>query len=197
MWSSTRELRRGVNRSPQMKDICFVSLGVQYCMIWPRHGICSIMHRDNLTKRNWKGDSKCCFCVIRKKTYNICSLIARWQSLPGMLFSFLLESFHLLVYHICWVLGWMVFPWSLENKYNVVYFKKRKQMLVGAAAICWALWSSRNDAVFSQKFPNSYLQVIFRETHWTRYSPRSAGWSWNAVRGKYCWAGWSWSWWLE
>ena len=152
-----------------MKDICFVSLGVQYCMIWPRHGICSIMHRDNLTKRNWKGDSKCCFCVIRKKTYNICSLIARWQSLPGMLFSFLLESFHLLVYHICWVLGWMVFPWSLENKYNVVYFKKRKQMLVGAAAICWALWSSRNDAVFSQKFPNSYLQVIFRETHWTRY----------------------------
>ena len=42
-------------------------------------------------------------------------------------------------------------------------------MLVGAAAICWALWSSRNDAVFSQKFPNSYLQVIFRETHWTRY----------------------------
>ena len=28
-------------------------------------------------------------------------------------------------------------------------------------------------------------------------SLRSAGWSWNGVREKYCWAGWSWSWWLE
>jgi len=23
------------------------------------------------------------------------------------------------------------------------------------------------------------------------------GWSWNGVREKYCWSGWSWSWWLE
>jgi len=29
------------------------------------------------------------------------------------------------------------------------------------------------------------------------YSLRLAGWSWNGVREKYCWAGWSWSWWLE
>jgi len=25
----------------------------------------------------------------------------------------------------------------------------------------------------------------------------SGGWSWNRMREKYCWAGWSWSWWLE
>jgi len=30
-----------------------------------------------------------------------------------------------------------------------------------------------------------------------KHSLRSAGWSWNGVREKYCWAGWSWSWWLE
>ena len=25
----------------------------------------------------------------------------------------------------------------------------------------------------------------------------AGGWSWNGVREKYYWAGWSWSWWLE
>ena len=25
----------------------------------------------------------------------------------------------------------------------------------------------------------------------------AGGWSWNGMREKYCWAGWSWSWWLE
>lgn len=47
--------------------------------------------------------------------------------------------------------------------------KLRKQVLVGAAAICWVLWLSRNEAVFNRKFPNSFLQVIFRGTYWIRF----------------------------
>ena len=46
--------------------------------------------------------------------------------------------------------------------------KLRKQFLIGVAALCWAIWLSRNDVVFNQKQPNSYLQVIFRGTHWAR-----------------------------
>jgi len=25
----------------------------------------------------------------------------------------------------------------------------------------------------------------------------AGGWSWNGLREKYCWSGWSWSWWLK
>lgn len=46
--------------------------------------------------------------------------------------------------------------------------KLRKQILVGVAAICWALWLSRNDVVFLRSKPNSFLQVLFRGTYWIK-----------------------------
>jgi hypothetical protein len=46
--------------------------------------------------------------------------------------------------------------------------KKSKLILVGASAICWALWLSRNDMVFDKSPSISYLQVIFRATYWLR-----------------------------
>ena len=46
--------------------------------------------------------------------------------------------------------------------------KLRKQLLVGAVALCWAIWLCRNDAIFCRSTPNSYLQVIFRGTFWAR-----------------------------
>ena len=51
---------------------------------------------------------------------------------------------------------------------GVFSLKLRKQMLVGVAALCWVLWLNRNDAVFTRKLHNSYLQVIFRGAYWTR-----------------------------
>ena len=46
--------------------------------------------------------------------------------------------------------------------------KDKKMILLGAAAMCWAIWLCRNDAVFCRKFPNSYLQIILRATYWAR-----------------------------
>jgi len=39
--------------------------------------------------------------------------------------------------------------------------------------------------------------IFLKKRNSTKNSLRSAGWSWNGVREKYCWTGWSWSWWLE
>ena len=44
----------------------------------------------------------------------------------------------------------------------------RNQIIVGIAALCWALWLNRNDAVFQGSMANSYLQVIFRGAYWIR-----------------------------
>jgi hypothetical protein len=41
-------------------------------------------------------------------------------------------------------------------------------VLIGLAAICWALWISRNDLVFQKSQYKSILQVIFRGTFWIR-----------------------------
>jgi hypothetical protein len=47
--------------------------------------------------------------------------------------------------------------------------KRKSQILVGASAICWALWLTQNDVVFDKATTSSYLQVIFEGTYWTRY----------------------------
>ncbi|PWZ43686.1 hypothetical protein Zm00014a_041027 [Zea mays] len=41
-------------------------------------------------------------------------------------------------------------------------------LLTGASALCWAIWLTRNDSVFDKRKPKSYLEVLFRETHWLR-----------------------------
>jgi hypothetical protein len=41
-------------------------------------------------------------------------------------------------------------------------------VLIGMAALCWALWISRNDLVFQKSQYKSILQVIFRGKFWIR-----------------------------
>jgi hypothetical protein len=47
--------------------------------------------------------------------------------------------------------------------------KRSKLILVEASAICWALWLSRTDLVFNKSPSISFMQVIFRATHWLRF----------------------------
>jgi hypothetical protein len=46
--------------------------------------------------------------------------------------------------------------------------KTKSQILVGASAVCWAVWLTRNDIVFDKAIAPSYLQVIFRGAYWIR-----------------------------
>jgi hypothetical protein len=47
--------------------------------------------------------------------------------------------------------------------------KLKSQIIVGASALCWAVWLTRNDIVFNKIIASSYLQAIFRGTYWTRF----------------------------
>ena len=44
----------------------------------------------------------------------------------------------------------------------------KAQIRVGACALLWAIWNTRNDFVFNKSKTNSFLQVIPRATHWIR-----------------------------
>ena len=40
--------------------------------------------------------------------------------------------------------------------------KLKSQILVGASAICWAIWLTRNNIIFDKAATPFYLQVIFK-----------------------------------
>jgi hypothetical protein len=46
--------------------------------------------------------------------------------------------------------------------------------LLGAAALCWSIWLSRNNIVFENKMCASSMQVIFVAIHWV--------WSWAILQ---------------
>ena len=115
-----------------------------------------ILTKDNLLKRRWKGESKCCFCpkdeTIQHLFFECHVAKFVWSAI---FFAFGVKAPTNAINMLCsWPSG---FPMKL-----------RKQVLVGVAAMCWAIWLSRNDVVFNRKHPNSYMQVIFRGAHWAR-----------------------------
>ena len=41
-------------------------------------------------------------------------------------------------------------------------------LLTAASALCWTIWLTRNEVVFDKYRPKTFLQVLFRRTHWLR-----------------------------
>jgi len=40
--------------------------------------------------------------------------------------------------------------------------KERRVMLVGAAALCWAIWRCRNNIIFNKTKYSPFIQAIFK-----------------------------------
>jgi hypothetical protein len=47
--------------------------------------------------------------------------------------------------------------------------KEKKYILVGVAALCWAIWRCRNDRIFEKCKYTSFMQATFRGTYWLRF----------------------------
>ena len=116
-----------------------------------------VLTKDNLASRNWNGSLRCCFYMKNETIQHLfmeCHFAKFiWRAVQ---FSFSLYPPNI-ISHIFddWLLG--------------VDKKNRKLILIGASSICWALWLSRNDLVFNKSPSISYMQVIFRATHWLRF----------------------------
>ena len=137
-----------------LQGFAWVPLKIKIFLWFLKKGV--TLTKDNLVKRNWKGCPKCCFCNSN-------------ETIQHLFFDCHMAKF-------IWNTVHLVFniqpPTSISNMLGS-WLKNflprlRNQILVGATALGWAVWLCRNDAVFNGKVPNSYLQVIFRGTYWTR-----------------------------
>jgi hypothetical protein len=116
-----------------------------------------VLTKDNLAKRKWKGCSKCSFCDVNETIQHLfleCHMARMVWGLASITFGFCPPS------SVAHLFGsWLnSFPSKMSNL-----------VLIGAVALCWALWLCRNDVVFNNRSKLiSCLQVIFRETCWIR-----------------------------
>ena len=85
---------------------------------------------------------------------------------------FLSVSFARAVWAIVQVASNLYPPHSARNMFGNWLRGIDKQfsahILVGAAALCWALWLTRNDVIFNNKCVSSPMQVIHVCTRWLR-----------------------------
>lgn len=115
-----------------------------------------ILTKDNMLKRNWKGNSKCVFChedeTIAHLFFHCRVSRSVWSmvQIASNLFS-PRDATHMFG---SWLRG--------------VHKRLRALLMVGTVASCWAIWLCRNDIVFNRKNLTSPMQVLYSCTHWLR-----------------------------
>jgi hypothetical protein len=113
-----------------------------------------VLTKDNLAKRKWNEGKQCCFCHDN-------------ETIMHLFFECHYAKF-------MWDLLYLAFnivpPRSVRHMFgtwlNQFGGKLKRQALVGAWAFCWTLWLSKNDVVFDKSPIKSFMQVLYRGTHW-------------------------------
>lgn len=116
-----------------------------------------ILTKDNLIKRNWNGNKKCGFCNTDESIQHLfieCHVARHmWR-----------------LFHFCFG---MSAPRSVRHIFSTwitgIDLKTKRLVITGVSVFCWAIWISRNDLVFNNVSSFTYLQVLFRGTHWLRF----------------------------
>lgn len=95
--------------------------------------------KDNLARKNWKGDKKCCFCNYNETIQHL-----------------FLESHDAKeLWHLVFYATRLTPPTSvshmLGNWLSNQDRKIRSLILVGISAFCWAIWGCRNDIIVFKK----------------------------------------------
>jgi hypothetical protein len=116
-----------------------------------------ILTKDNLARRNWNGDKQCCFCHYPETI---------------LLHLFLECAYAKFLWRAVHFLFGISPPRDINDlfiRWSKVANKKHNSLLLTAAsALCWAIWITRNKVVFDKCGLKSFLQVLFRGTHWLR-----------------------------
>ena len=118
----------------------------------------SILTRDNLSRRGWQGDTRCAFCM-------------RDESINHLFFDCTTAKYiWSLVAH---VVGANCRPCSFEQFW--IWAKHflplgEKFWYIGLAAICWALWRTRNNICFDGRIVTSTTIVCLASSFLSYWS---------------------------
>uniref|UniRef100_A0A8I6Y312 Reverse transcriptase zinc-binding domain-containing protein n=1 Tax=Hordeum vulgare subsp. vulgare TaxID=112509 RepID=A0A8I6Y312_HORVV len=127
-----------------------VPLKIKIFMWFVHKGV--VLTKDNLAKRQWKGNKRCSFCQTHEMIKHLfldCPMAKLlWRSIQITFNITPPTSIH------------MLFGTWLDGV-NVLY---AKLIRVGTCAILWAIWNCRNDLVFNRMNYINFLQIIFRAT---------------------------------
>jgi hypothetical protein len=104
-----------------------------------------ILTKDNLVRRHWNGDTKCCFCHSPETIHHL--------FLDCLYAKFLWRAVHLFF--------GLTPPQSIDDLFS--RWSKRASnkhnalLLTAASALCWAIWITRNEVVFDKCRPKIFL----------------------------------------
>jgi len=117
----------------------------------------AILTKDNLSRRNWVGDSKCAFCNGDETILHLffgCNMAKYVWSL------------------VAFVIGADNRPSSFDQYWVWIDRRlgTRKQFfMVGLAAICWAIWKARNAFCFEKKLTLLPTEIICSVSSFVTY----------------------------
>ena len=108
-----------------------------------------LLTKDNLAKRNWKGDSHCSFCGNSETVDHL----------------FISCPFAKLFWRIVFCTYNIPPPTNVTNMFgnwlNGMDKKTKDRIRIGVSAICWSIWNCRNNLVFNKKQSGNVLQIIY------------------------------------
>jgi hypothetical protein len=105
----------------------------------------AILSKDNLIKRNWHGNVRCCFCD-------------RLETIQYLFFDCALANF---IWRVMQITFGLSKPTNIKHVFGGwvqrMNDKDRKLLLVGVGAMVWSIWFSRNDIIFNKTSILSYM----------------------------------------
>jgi hypothetical protein len=113
-----------------------------------------LLTKDNLIKRKWKGCNKCCFCDSSETVQHL------FVSCPFV--------------RIIWRMIYFTYnlppPTNITNMFgnwlNGVPKDVKARIHIGISAMCWSIWTCRNNIIFNKQKDTNFLQVIRLVAHW-------------------------------
>jgi len=115
-----------------------------------------VLTKDNLAKRNWLETQDVCSVILLKLFTTSFSNVFMLNSC-GVRYTCCLEL-HLLLVQMIFFVNWSK---RGSNTHNSL-------LLMAATALVWTIWITRNEVFFDKCRPKTFLQVLFRGTHWLR-----------------------------